>query len=134
MSDRGAAIAAAALTLVGTPFRLHGRDPALGLDCVGVIEWSLGAAGITLPLPRAYGWRNRSCDHLIPSCENAGGRIVGGPAWVGDIVLARPGPGQHHLLVMTGPTGFVHAHASLRRVVHQPGAVPWPIHCRWRFG
>ncbi len=30
-------LAAAALNLIGTPFRLHGRDPATGLDCVGLV-------------------------------------------------------------------------------------------------
>ena len=37
----GAAIAAAARALVGVPFRLQGRDPALGLDCVGLVGAAL---------------------------------------------------------------------------------------------
>ena len=40
----GAAIAAAARALVGVPFRLQGRDPALGLDCVGLVGAAMRAA------------------------------------------------------------------------------------------
>ena len=39
----GAALAAAAESLVGTRFRLHGRDPDTGLDCVGLLAASLAA-------------------------------------------------------------------------------------------
>ena len=56
----GAAIAAAARALVGVPFRLQGRDPVLGLDCVGLVGAAMRAAGyapvsythLTLPTKR----------------------------------------------------------------------------------
>jgi hypothetical protein len=50
----------------------------------------------------------------------------------GDVALARSGPGQWHLLVLTGG-GFVHADAMLRRVVERPGAPPWPVIGCWRL-
>ena len=37
-----AKLAAAALTLVGSPWRLHGRNPATGLDCIGLLGAALG--------------------------------------------------------------------------------------------
>ena len=33
----GEALATAAEQLIGIPFRLHGRNPETGLDCVGVV-------------------------------------------------------------------------------------------------
>jgi hypothetical protein len=33
------------MTLLGTPFRLHGRSPDIGLDCVGVVAACLFEAG-----------------------------------------------------------------------------------------
>ena len=39
------ALAEAALGLLGVPFRLHGRDPATGLDCVGLVAEALRRAG-----------------------------------------------------------------------------------------
>ena len=56
-----------------------------------------------------------------------------GIAVPGDLILARPGPAQHHLLVASGPDRFIHAHAGLRRVVAMPGPLPWPVLHRWRF-
>jgi cell wall-associated NlpC family hydrolase len=56
----GERVAAAALALVGTPFRLHGRDPLTGLDCVGLAACALTMAGLTTQPPRRYALRNAS--------------------------------------------------------------------------
>jgi hypothetical protein len=56
--------------------------------------------------------------------------VTGGRA--GDVALVRSGPGQLHLVILTGG-GFVHADAMLRRVVERPGAVPWPVIGCWRL-
>ena len=50
-----------------------------------------------------------------------------------EILLVRPGPAQHHLLVVTSLSSFVHAHAGLRRVVEAPLPTSWPIMRHWRF-
>ncbi len=50
----------------------------------------------------------------------------------GDVVVARAGAGQVHLVVRT-ELGFVHADASLRRVVERPGGAPWPALEAWRL-
>jgi hypothetical protein len=41
-------------------------------------------------------------------------------------MLLRPGERQLHLAVLTG-SGFVHAHAGIRRVVEAPGFPEWPM-------
>lgn len=129
----GADLARAAEALVGAPFRLHGRDVATGLDCLGVVTAAFAACGREQgPLP-AYGLRNRSIAQWPEQAEHAGLRPSASPAIAGDVVLVRPGPGQHHLLVALGTDCFVHAHAGLRRVVVQPGPLPWPVERLWRL-
>lgn len=129
----GERIAQHALDLVGTRFRLHGRDPASGLDCVGLALSCLAEAGRPLAFPAHYGLRNTDISALLALSERVDG-IHGAPPYrPGDILLTRPGPAQHHLLVALGPASFVHAHASLRRVVETPFPSPWPILRHWRL-
>ena len=51
----------------------------------------------------------------------------------GDVLLTRPGPAQHHLLIALGADGFVHAHAGLRRVVCQQLVTLDPLLAQWRI-
>lgn len=119
------AIEAAALTLVGARFRLHGRDPATGLDCVGV---AARAAGIEAP--GGYALRGGSMERVMAVIEAAGlVRVFG--AGPGDLLLMRTGPGQLHLGVRT-TRGLVHADAGLRRVVERPGPPEWEVLGIWR--
>ena len=128
----GAELAVAAEALVGAPFRLHGRDAATGLDCVGVVVAALRAHADRVVEPQGYGLRNRSVAPLLDLAEANGLVEAQGATGPGDILLVRPGPGQHHLLIATR-AGFIHAHAGLRRVVAQPGPLPWPVQRRWRI-
>jgi hypothetical protein len=54
----GARLAAAADDLVGCRFRLRGRDPATGLDCVGVAAVALARCGGLAVVPQDYQMRN----------------------------------------------------------------------------
>lgn len=129
----GEDLARAAEELAGVPFRLHGRDPATGLDCVGVVAAAFAACGRRPRKPHGYGLRNRAVDGWLALAEDAGLVNAQGGQRPGDVVLVRPGPGQHHLLVVLAGDRFVHAHAGLRRVVIQPGPLSWPIERRWRL-
>ena len=125
-------LARAAEALVGAPYRLHGRDPHTGLDCVGVVAAALERCGRLRSAPAGYGLRNRSIEPLLALAGDNGLVAAEGPLVTGDIVLVRPGAGQHHLLVAVDGERFVHAHVGLRRVVAQPGPLPWPIARHWR--
>lgn len=129
----GADLARAAEALVGARYRLHGRDPRTGLDCIGVVAAALEACGRLRNAPAGYGLRNRSIESLLALAGDNGLVAADGPLVIGDIVLVLPGAGQHHLLVAVGGDRFVHAHVGLRRVVAQPGPLPWPIARHWRL-
>jgi cell wall-associated NlpC family hydrolase len=127
---RGERVAAAAVAAVGVPYRLHGRDPATGLDCVGVVAVALRSAGHRGPVPDGYPLRCGGAERYR-ACW-AGLEATAGAA-AGDVLLCRAGPGQLHLGIRT-PRGVVHADAGLRRVVERPGALPWPLLAAWRLG
>ncbi|HEX9807079.1 MAG TPA: peptidoglycan endopeptidase [Alteraurantiacibacter sp.] len=133
MSKVGDALARAALELAGTRFLLRGRDPATGLDCVGLVACALEAAGRRAALPHDYAIRNRSVAHLLHFARDAGFGEAAGAIAAGDLLLVRTAPAQYHLLIAAPPNGFVHAHAGLRRVAITPGPLPWPIERRWRL-
>lgn len=128
----GAQVARAASALVGTPFRLHGRDPASGVDCVGLAWLALQAAGIAVQLPRAYALRNSDISQHLALVDNARLACTSGQYEPGDIVLVACGAAQFHLLIAGFEGAFVHAHAGLRRVVVMPGPLPWPVLAQWR--
>lgn len=126
----GAELAAAALALVGTPFRLHGRDPRHGLDCVGVLAVALGE---TARLPNGYRIRGGDGEAMARLATNLGFAPASGKPAAGDTLILRPSPCQYHLAIATGAETIVHAHAGLRRVVHGPLPFDWPILGHWRL-
>lgn len=133
MSYPGDALTAAALDLVGTPFRLHGRDPSTGLDCVGLVHEALAAAGRQPVPPRGYGLRNLAVEEWLPLAAQSGLAPAAGPVRNGDVQLIALGFAQHHLVIACGPDDVIHAHAGLRRVVCQPRDPAWRIIATWRL-
>lgn len=121
-----------AVTLVGVPFRLHGHDPATGLDCVGLVAAAhrgLGYDSAAIPA----GYRMRDCDAGQVAAwlaETELGQVAGAAA-VGDVLLCAMGYRQMHLAI-DGVGHCVHAHAGLRKVVLMPGE-PGTVVGRWRW-
>ena len=130
LADR---FAGAAETLVGTPFRLHGRDPASGIDCVGVIAVALELTGLTPAEPPAYRLRMTALGDIAALAAANGFAPASGAIQRGDLLLISPGPGQAHLMCAVSSTAVVHAHAALRRVVRQPIGVVPALLGHWRF-
>ncbi|OQW72302.1 MAG: hypothetical protein BVN33_12375 [Proteobacteria bacterium ST_bin13] len=125
-----AAIIAAARAAIGARFRLHGRDPATGLDCVGLVELALQAGGAKGQAPRGYALRSGDAE-AVGAMIAAAGLVACAAPRAGDLLLCRAGPGQLHLMIDSGG-GVIHADAMLRRVVERPGPPPWPVVGRWR--
>lgn len=121
---------AAARAAVGTRFRLHGRDPATGLDCVGLAALAMRAEGFSGEVPRGYALRSGDAARACEAVAAAGLAPAAEPR-AGDLLLLRTGPGQLHLAIDSGG-GIIHADAMLRRVVERPGPAPWPVVGRWR--
>jgi len=130
--SRAERVAAAAKRAVGCPFRLHGRDPADGLDCVGLAAFAFAQAGVSAAIPTGYALRGGSADRITALIDATGLMRAPGDA-PGDLLLCQPGPAQFHLAIRV-IDGIVHADAMLRRVVERPGPVAWPILARWRIG
>ena len=124
-------LADAATRLIGCPFRLYGRDPATGLDCLGLVDAALRLCGHGGIGPFPYALHNRSVDGGIAALDRAGLIRCADPPEPGAILLTRPGPAQAHLLIMARDHGFIHAHAGLRRVVITPGPPVWPLAAHW---
>lgn len=113
-----------AVRLVGTRFRPQGREPATGLDCLGLV---LAAHRIKASLaPRDYRLRGDHGDALLGAAERWFRRVRPAMARPGDVLVLAPAPDQLHLAILT-PRGFVHADAGLGKVVETPGDPAWPM-------
>ncbi|MAY76063.1 NlpC/P60 family protein [Citromicrobium sp. WPS32] len=130
--DRASRIARAADDLVGIPFRLQGRDPSTGLDCIGLVLASLAAAEITLALPADYRPQRRRFILPYEALAAAGLIEVREPRRAGDVLLLETGPAQVHAAVAVSRHRIVHAHAGLRRVVESPLPDHWHVLACWR--
>jgi cell wall-associated NlpC family hydrolase len=115
-----------ARALIGTRFRLHGRDPATGLDCVGLVAC---AYALTDELPTGYPLRGGAADDYLRMIDQFAGRSAGAPV-PADTLLIAPGPQQFHVGIWTGAS-LIHAHAGLRKVVETPGTIVDPIIATW---
>ncbi|WP_086618702.1 hypothetical protein [Erythrobacter tepidarius] len=121
----------AAGRLVGCRFRLHGLDPATGIDCVGLVHASLAAIGRHPIPPRGYGLRNIAIDPWLVFAASSGLAPAAGEPGNDEVLLASLGYGQHHLMITTGQDEIVHAHAGLGRVVRLPRDRAMSILFRW---
>jgi len=130
MSQLGLADAAA--RLIGRPFRLHGRDPATGLDCIGMVAAALAATGVNPHAPTGYRLRNLAIDQWLHFATRSGLVAAPGPILTGDVLLITLGHCQHHLAIAAGEASIIHAHAGLGQVVRQPRDPAWPICAKWR--
>lgn len=117
-----------ARALLGVRFRPQGRDPAYGVDCIGVVAVAFGLAGVRRDYEVQWG-----DEAAVDAGFAASGfvRVAAADAGTGDVMVVRVGAGQLHVVVLTGE-GFVHADVGLRRVVEVPGSVGWPVVSAWR--
>lgn len=130
----GTALATAATSLVGCRFRLHGRDPATGLDCIGVLAAALTAIGHEARFPTGYHLRTDRFEQLPNLAAVHGFDPAGGALLPGDILFTRPGPGQLHLLIAAARAdACIEAHAGLGRVVLSAGLPADPVLYHWRL-
>lgn len=129
----GHQLAKAAEALAGSRFRLHGRNPDTGLDCVGVLAAALRAIGREAPLPDAYQLRSRAIPGLSRIASDCGLTAVEGALQTGDVLLARISSCQFHVLIAMNDGRVIHAHAGLGRVVIDAIGDDWRVAGHWRL-
>lgn len=124
MSRQAGGIVARARALVGSRFRPQGRDPATGLDCIGVL-----LCAFQIPAdraPRDYRLSGAERGRLEAELLKHFRRVNRGEMRAGDAMLCISAADQLHLAVHCGGS-IIHADAKLRRVVETPGEPAWPI-------
>lgn len=129
----GIALAKAASEFVGCPFRLRGRDPEIGFDCIGLLLAALERIGRPMPTLPRYHLRNSDWSNFASLLPIAGLHSCGDPVMPGDVHLLTPSPAQFHLAISGLGDDLIHAHAGLRRVAISPAPLPWPCRARWRL-
>lgn len=130
----GIGLAMAAERLAGTPFRLHGRDPRTGLDCIGLIDCALAAIGCKALFPNGYALRTGQWPDLDAIADKRGFAPATGPVLPGDVLLLKPCASQMHFTIAGSRGGtWIEAHAGLRRVVVTARSDRFPVIRRWRL-
>lgn len=116
-------IAQIAETYVGRPFRHQGRNPAIGLDCVGVWSAAMREAGVQFDDFRAY--RKFPSGAVLLGKLREQFRQVSDPQ-PGDLLVIRLARSTEtrHAGVYIGGDMMVHADSQAGAVVREP--VKWP--------
>jgi len=117
-----------ALSLLGTRFRAQGREPRLGLDCLGLamVAYRIDGAKIR----RNYRLSGDHRRELVAGLAGGFRRVAPAQRRAGDLMLIKVAAGQYHLAIRT-PDGFVHADAR-HGVVETPGTPAWPVVATFR--
>lgn len=134
MSAKGDIIAAAADSMVGVPFKHAGRNPKVGLDCVGVVLCSVWSAGCDLPDCIGYGPLPRH-EVVLAELDKRAKRLHMDDAQPGDVLLfeyRREMP--MHFAVLLSNNYIVHAHGATGKVVKHRLSPAWAmrLHSIWR--
>jgi cell wall-associated NlpC family hydrolase len=115
---------AAARACIGARFRLQGRDPATGLDCIGLVIWSAQQCGLCLPDASDYLLTDTPSrlDHAIARAPLK--RVDVRDMAAGDMVRLLSGGQPLHLAISTRES-LIHADVRLRKVVEHRLSADW---------
>lgn len=116
--------------LIGTPFRLQGRDPASGLDCVGLVLKSFALCEERFP--RAYSLARHSLIEMDDCARSCFRRVARTQARRGDVLVFKVGERRLHVALHAGDR-FIQADAAIGRVVERPLPAEWPLMRVYRF-
>lgn len=123
-ADKRRALVEAARLCLGTPFRHQGRQPGVGLDCIGVVACAARKVGLTSYDVSAY---SRLPQGDAIACHLAAARLDEIPvsdARPGDLLLMRFTREAQHVALVT-EKGILHAHQQVGRVVEHRLDASW---------
>jgi len=123
----------AARACLGTPFHHQGRQPGLGLDCIGLIVIARRAAGYIVNDRLDYRSRPDGIS-LVRAIEEHGGVPVES-CRAGDILVFRYDRQPQHVALATSETTMIHSFAPARYVVETTIGNYWKkrLVCIYRF-
>jgi cell wall-associated NlpC family hydrolase len=112
----------AARRMVGSRWRLHGRIPAAGLDCGGLLVAAMADVGIEAVDSLDYDARMPPPELLWSLCRQNGTEQPWSDQGEGRVGLCSWDRGDlpRHLVVMLAERRIAHVDASARRVVEVP--------------
>lgn len=111
-------MAPAARELMGVPFLHQGRDPAVGVDCVGLAGYAMDRNGVSYVDLKGYG-RSPHAGRLMATIDNQPHlRRTGAPV-AGGIVLFRIKRDPQHVAVFDGEE-LIHAYLTAGKVTSNP--------------
>lgn len=113
-----------ARTCVGSPFRHQGRSPAQGLDCVGLIVYTLNAIGLKNVDFRDY--KKIPVKNAISSHAGRAGftQKAKSDMTAGDLVIMRFGRYIEHAVIVSD-RGIIHACEKYGKVVEHSLDMEW---------
>ncbi len=113
-----------ARTCVGSPFRHQGRSPALGLDCVGLIVFTLNSLGLKCFDFLDYK-KNPMKNAISPHVDRAGFiQKSKSDMTAGDLVIMRFGKYMEHAAIVSD-RGIIHACEKYGKVVEHGLDMEW---------
>jgi len=116
IKSRGQRIASLAERMIGKPYRYGGEDPTTGFDCSGLVHFTHGAVGISVPRVSRNQYRRAK-------------KIPLSAAEPGDIIFFSDAAKLSHVAIYIGDGRFVHAPSSGRTVTEDElGAAYYQAH------
>lgn len=112
----------AARKYIGVKWKHQGRNPASGLDCLGLIVQVAKDIGLEPYDPVDYSKRPDG-QRLIAELNAQLKQTVDYQA--GDILLMRMGANPQHLAIVNETGGIIHSYAEIRKVVEHPLNDDW---------
>jgi murein DD-endopeptidase / murein LD-carboxypeptidase len=115
---------AAARACLGARFRLQGRHPETGLDCIGLIIWSARQCGLTLPDAQDYILTDNPVRLDVALLAAPITSIDPANLVAGDFARLLSNGQPLHLAICGGGT-LIHADIRCRKVVEQRLSQDW---------
>lgn len=119
-AEESAALIEACRSLLGVRFRHQGRNPAIGVDCIGMLGWGVRQIGRCFQDVRGYGNEPHKNGLRQGLVTNLGEPIPRASMRAGDIPLMRLGGEPRHVGLITnhpdGGLALLHVHSELKFV------------------